>query len=128
RRCHSISGRCILPLRRAAQLRRSIHENVLIVSPDPAETLEADYVIAGGGSAGCVAARRLVDAGYSVILLEAGGDDRTPAVYVPAGSARLVGNSRFDWKYETEPDPSRNGRVDSWPSGKVLGGGGSING
>jgi choline dehydrogenase len=95
---------------------------------DPAETLEADYVIAGGGSAGCVAARRLVDAGYSVILLEAGGDDRNPAVYVPAGSARLVGNPQYDWKYETEPDPSRNGRIDHWPSGKVLGGSGSING
>lgn len=100
----------------------------MIVSLVSAETLEADYVIAGGGSAGCVAARRLVDAGYSVVLLEAGGDDRSPAVYVPAGSARLVGNARYDWKYETEPDPSRNGRVDSWPSGKVLGGGSSING
>ena len=94
----------------------------------PAETLEADYVIAGGGSAGCVLARRLIDAGYSVILLEAGGDDRSAAVYVPAGSAKLVGNAMYDWKYETEPDPSRNGRIDTWPSGKVLGGGSSING
>lgn len=98
------------------------------VSHDLTETLEADYVITGGGSAGCVAARRLVDAGYSVILLEAGGDDRSPEVYVPAGSARLVGNPQYDWKYEVEPDPSRNGRIDNWPSGKVLGGGGSING
>jgi choline dehydrogenase len=92
------------------------------------EILQADYVIAGAGSAGCVLARRLIDAGYSVILLEAGGSDRSPAVYVPAGSARLVGNEKYDWKYETEPDPSRNGRIDIWPSGKVLGGGGSING
>jgi choline dehydrogenase len=95
---------------------------------DPSETLEADYVIAGGGSAGCVAARRLIDAGHSVILLEAGGDDRHAAVYVPAGSAKLVGNAQYDWKYETEPDSSRNGRIDHWPSGKVLGGSGSING
>jgi choline dehydrogenase len=92
------------------------------------ETLQADYVIAGAGSAGCVLARRLIDAGYTVILLEAGGDDRSAAVYVPAGSARLVGNAKYDWRYETEPDPSRNGRVDIWPSGKVLGGSGSING
>ncbi len=99
-----------------------------VTQHDPAETLEADYVIAGGGSAGCVAARRLIDAGYSVILLEAGGDDRHAAVYVPAGSAQTGRQSQYDWKYETEPDPSRNGRVDNWPSGKVLGGGGSING
>jgi hypothetical protein len=65
------------------------------VRPSSNETLQADYVIAGAGSAGCVLARRLIDAGHTVILLEAGGDDRSAAVYVPL---RLGGNAKYDWR------------------------------
>jgi choline dehydrogenase len=90
--------------------------------------MNAEFVVVGGGAAGCVLARRLSDAGHDVLLLEAGRDDRHPDVYVPAGSARLVGRAKWDWRYATEPDPSRNGRTDVWPAGKVLGGGSSLNG
>ncbi len=91
--------------------------------------MDADYVIAGGGSAGCVLASRLsADPTVRVLLLEAGGDDLHPAVYIPAGSTQLVGKPRWDWVWRCEPDPSRGNRVDIWPGGRVLGGGSSVNG
>ncbi|TQF78177.1 choline dehydrogenase [Elioraea sp. Yellowstone] len=90
---------------------------------------ESDYVIVGGGSAGCVLAARLSeDPSVTVTLLEAGPEDRHPWIHIPAGYARLFLSGRFDWKYETEPDPELNGRRIKWPRGKVLGGSGSING
>ncbi len=88
-----------------------------------------DYVIVGGGTAGCVLANRLTEDGRSrVLLLEAGGSARHPHVLVPGLSTRLMGNPRWDWCYLADPDASRNGRADIWPAGKVLGGGSSING
>jgi choline dehydrogenase len=87
---------------------------------------EVDYVVVGGGSAGCVIANRLSgDAANSVILLEAGGWDRHPLIRIPAGIAKMP--AKYDWQYRGEPDPSRGGLVDPWASGKVLGGGSSIN-
>lgn len=85
-----------------------------------------DYVIVGGGSAGCVIANRLsADPAKNVLLLEAGGWDRHPLIRIPAGLARLP--RRFDWEHVGAPDPSRNDRADTWAAGKVLGGGSSIN-
>jgi choline dehydrogenase len=88
-----------------------------------------DYVVIGGGSAGCVVAARLAeDAAASVLLLDAGADARSPLLRIPGAVGRIVGNPRFDWLYTSEPDASCQGRRISWSAGKVLGGGGSING
>ncbi|HUL99916.1 MAG TPA: GMC family oxidoreductase N-terminal domain-containing protein [Mycobacterium sp.] len=95
------------------------------MSPDRDRT-EWDYVIVGGGSAGCVLANRLsADPSTRVLLLEAGGWDRHPLIRIPAGLARLP--ERFDWRFDGAPDPSRNGMRDTWAAGRVLGGGSSIN-
>lgn len=89
----------------------------------------ADYVILGGGSAGCVLAARLSeDAGSTVTLLEAGPWDRNPWIHLPMGFAKLHVTKKFDWNYQTEAEPELNDRQVYWPRGKVIGGSGSVNG
>ena len=87
-----------------------------------------DYVIVGGGSAGCVVAARLAEAPSTrVLLLEAGpAADGAPEIQVPAGYPRLW-RSRYDWNYVTLPQERADGRPIYWPRGKVLGGSSAIN-
>ncbi len=93
------------------------------------ETIEADYVVVGAGSAGCVVAARLSeDPTCRVVLLEAGGEDRNPWIHIPLGYGKTIADPRVNWCYETEPDPGVGGRKIFWPRGKVLGGSSSING
>ena len=92
----------------------------------------ADYIVAGAGSAGCVLARRLAQTGATVILLKAGGPDRTRLVRKP-GMIAIFHNvpalkKRLDWGYYTAPQASALGRRIPQPRGRVLGGSGSING
>ncbi len=93
--------------------------------------LEYDYVIVGGGSAGCALANRLsADPANKVLVLEAGRTDWKWDVFIhmPAALAYPIGSRFYDWKYESEPEPYMNGRRVYHARGKVLGGSSSING
>jgi len=90
-----------------------------------------DFVIVGGGSAGCALANRLsADPGTSVLVLEAGRSDFRidPFIHMPAALTIPIGNRLYDWRYETDPEPHMGGRRVFHARGKVLGGSSSING
>lgn len=86
-----------------------------------------DYTIIGAGSAGSVMARRLVDAGKRVLIIEAGPMDTRVAIHDPKLSLQLW-KTEVDWNYHTEPLPHLNGRTWDYPMGKVVGGSSAING
>jgi choline dehydrogenase len=91
--------------------------------------IEADFVVIGAGSAGCVMAARLSeDPATKVVLLEAGGEDTNRWIHIPLGFGKTFADASVNWCYETEADPSINNRRIYWPRGKVLGGSSSING
>ena len=85
-----------------------------------------DYVVVGGGSAGCVMTNRLVRAGRTVLLLEAGPADNSIFVRMPATFVRVIGTQR-SWLYESEPQSAAAGRRMFVPQGRTLGGGSSLN-
>ena len=88
-----------------------------------------DYIIVGGGTAGCLLANRLsADPSKRVLLIEAGRKDDYHWIHIPVGYLYCIGNPRTDWLYNTEPDAGLNGRALRYPRGKTLGGCSSING
>ena len=89
---------------------------------------DADYVVVGAGSAGCVMAARLSeDPSTRVVLLEAGGEDRNRWIHIPLGYGKTFADASVNWCYQAEPDPGANGRSIFWPRGKVLGGSSAMN-
>ena len=87
-----------------------------------------DYIIVGGGSAGCVLANRLSASGkWQVLLLEAGPRDSNPFIHMPAGIIPIVRSKVLNWMFLTTPQKECGGRAMMWPRGRTLGGSSSIN-
>ena len=87
-----------------------------------------DTVIIGAGSAGCVLAGRLAeDKRKNILVLEAGGPDRSPWLHLPIGYGKTFYHRGVNWMFESEPEAGLNDRVSYWPRGKVVGGSGAIN-
>ena len=90
---------------------------------------EFDYIIVGGGTAGCVVANRLsANSAHRVLLLEAGGDDRDRWLHIPIGYAKVFGKPEFNWIYRVLPEPQLNNRAGPFYQGKVIGGSSAVNG
>ncbi|QFR34183.1 choline dehydrogenase [Ancylobacter sp. TS-1] len=90
---------------------------------------EFDYIVVGAGSAGCVLAARLTeDPAVKVLVLEFGGSDRSIFIQMPSALSIPMNGTKYNWRYETAPEPGLDGRRVHCPRGKVLGGSSSING
>ncbi|MDR0808394.1 MAG: choline dehydrogenase [Gemmobacter sp.] len=106
----------------------AFHRSNESLLPMTVSTQEFDYVIVGAGSAGCVLAARLTeDPEIRVLLLEAGGPDRSLMMQIPAGVYKVYHNPAFNWNYESEPQAALAGRRIPVPRGRTLGGSSSIN-
>jgi len=91
--------------------------------------MEADYVVVGSGSAGSAMAARLSEDGqHSVIVVEYGGTDAGPFIQMPGALSYPMNMARYDWGYQSEPEPNLGNRRLATPRGKVIGGSSSING
>ncbi len=90
--------------------------------------MQAEYVIVGAGSAGCAMAARLSEAGRKVLVIEHGGSDWGPFINMPGALSYPMNMSRYDWGFQSEPEPHLGGRRMATPRGKVIGGSSSING
>ena len=91
--------------------------------------IEFDYIIAGGGSAGCVLASRLAsNSNDSICLIEAGGKGKNLFIKMPAGNGFIFGNPKFDWGYQSVKQTQLNNRKIYFPRGKALGGSSIVNG
>ncbi|MEP3232782.1 MAG: choline dehydrogenase [Hyphomicrobiales bacterium] len=91
--------------------------------------MEADFVIIGAGSAGCAMAYRLSEDGKnSVLVIEFGGSDAGPLIQMPGALSYPMNMPRYDWGYQSEPEPHLGNRRLATPRGKVIGGSSSING
>lgn len=88
-----------------------------------------DYIVVGGGSAGCVLANRLsADLNNKVLLLEAGPKDNNPMIHMPGGCAEVLKSDKLNWKFESTPQQHLKNRTYEIPRGKTLGGSSSSNG
>jgi len=90
--------------------------------------MQAEYVIVGAGSAGCAMAYRLAEAGKRVLVIEHGGTDAGPLIQMPGALSYPMNMKRYDWGFQSEPEPHLGGRRLATPRGKVVGGSSSING